>query len=123
MDKDENILHGIETLEMALYTRTKLNVLQIKGIDREEFEAGDLPAFCETERRTWLEGRFPGEYLGDVKITHDELRASLTNIRAPEFVNRLAVGRIPEGTYLLIADFDQEGDGHFIGMRLIPRTE
>lgn len=60
----------------------------------------------------------PGEYLGDVEVT-DSLFQQVTNINP--FVNSLA--KVRRGTYLMIADFDYEGDGHFIGLRLEPRKQ
>jgi hypothetical protein len=56
-----------------------------------------------------------GEFLGKVNITKEELRESIgANSNAD------SIDKIPEGTYLLFAEFDFEGDGHFIGMRLTP---
>ena len=60
----------------------------------------------------------PGEYLGDFEVT-DALFKCLRNFHP----NHNSIGRIPRGTYLLIADFDYEGDGHFMGLRLERRTE
>lgn len=60
----------------------------------------------------------PGEYLGDFEVT-DALFKCLRNFHP----NHNSIGRIPRGTYLLIADFDYEGDGHFIGLRLERRTK
>jgi hypothetical protein len=59
----------------------------------------------------------PGEYLGDIEIGQDFLLKHLTNIN--RFVS--SIGDIPHQTYLLIADFDYDGDGHFMGLRLVPR--
>lgn len=56
-----------------------------------------------------------GEYLGDIEIT-DEMLSSLNNINP--FVN--SIGRVERGTYILWADLDYCGDGHFIGLRLEP---
>ena len=60
----------------------------------------------------------PGEYLGDFEVT-DALFNCLRNVNP----NVNSIGEIPRGTYLLIADFDYEGDGHFMGLRLERRTE
>jgi hypothetical protein len=54
-----------------------------------------------------------GEYLGDVEIDAAFWK-KLTNFNP--FVNN--VGAVPQGKYLLIADFDYAGDGRFLGLRL-----
>jgi hypothetical protein len=62
---------------------------------------------------------FPvGEYLGDLEIT-DEMLAGLANINP--FVNSIA--KVSRGKYIVWADFDYSGDGHFIGLRLEPLQE
>jgi hypothetical protein len=61
--------------------------------------------------------RSAGEYLGDIEVT-DALFESLANTNP--YIN--SIGQIPRGTYLLMADFDYEGDKHFIGLRLERRT-
>src|SRR5579872_201322 len=60
----------------------------------------------------------PGEYLGDLEIGQDFLLKHLTN------TNRFqsSIGDIPHQAYLLIADFDYDGDGHFMGLRLVARV-
>jgi len=60
----------------------------------------------------------PGEYLGDIEVT-DVLLGSLTNVNTS--VN--SIEWIPRGTYLLIADFDYEGDGPFKGLHLEQRVK
>lgn len=60
----------------------------------------------------------PGEYLGGFEVT-DALFKCLRNFHP----NHNSIGRIPRGTCLLIADFDYEGDGHFMGLRLERPTE
>jgi hypothetical protein len=59
-----------------------------------------------------------GEYLGDVEV-EDAFWEKLTNFNP----FRNSIGAVPKGKYLLIADFDYAGDGHFIGMRLEPLRE
>jgi hypothetical protein len=63
----------------------------------------------------------PGEYLGDVNLKQiHQLLKSLTNIN--EAWNSLnEIPQPPE--WLVFADFDYEGDGRFIGLRLIPRKK
>ncbi|MGA2333936.1 MAG: hypothetical protein ABSG08_01060 [Terriglobales bacterium] len=62
---------------------------------------------------------FPvGEYLGDLDVTNAML-AGLANINP--FIN--SINRVTRGKYIVWADFDYAGDGHFIGLRMEPLRE
>jgi len=58
--KEDEVLHGQQTIEMAAGIGVGLNAKAILNIDRSEFEASDLPEFCEAERQAWLTAKFPG---------------------------------------------------------------
>ena len=55
-----------------------------------------------------------GEYLNDIEAI-DELFTSLT-----QFVN--SIGQFSNGTHLMFADFDYDGNKRLIGLRLETRT-
>jgi len=69
-----------------------------------------------TESGMQKEPSFPvGEYLGDIEVT-DEMLDGLTNINP--HVN--SIDQVKRGRFVVYADFDWSGDGHFIGLRLEP---
>jgi hypothetical protein len=71
------------------------------------------------ESRMEKEPTFPvGEYLGDLEVT-DAMLTGLANINP--FVN--SIGKVVRGKYILWADFDYVGDGHYIGLHLEPLCE
>jgi hypothetical protein len=72
----------------------------------------ELGKVLEAEAKGQPFGAF-GEYLGDIQVD-DAFLNSLTNINP----HRNSLRRVERGTYLVIADFDYKGDGHFIGLRL-----
>ena len=57
-DKEGNVLHGKETLEVVAQTGARIETLRIGDIDRQEFETSDLPELCEAARQVWLEDKF-----------------------------------------------------------------
>jgi hypothetical protein len=58
LDENERCLHGNETLQAIIQTGASLKATVIQ-IDRQEFEASDLPEICEAARMVWLEDGFP----------------------------------------------------------------
>jgi hypothetical protein len=57
--KDGSILHGEQTLRWIRETGAPIKAVKIEGIDREAFEAGELPEICEAAREAWLADTFP----------------------------------------------------------------
>lgn len=78
--------------------------------------SGKFERWLEESPDLSAEPSFPvGEYLGDLEVT-GEMLLGLKNINP--FVNRIP--QVQRSTYVLWADFDWTGDGHFIGLRLEP---
>jgi len=93
-------------------------IVRPKGCRETRKQQVDAHAVMIEAKQEGKPFRSPGEYLGDFEVT-DALFKCLRNFHP----NHNSIGRIPRGTYLLIADFDYEGDGHFMGLRLERRTE
>jgi hypothetical protein len=58
LDKEGTVLHGQETLQVIADTGAGLKVMTIEDVDRQQFEACDLPEICEAARQNWLKDKF-----------------------------------------------------------------
>jgi hypothetical protein len=64
----------------------------------------------------------PGEYLGDIEADQVEsLFNPMRNIN-DEVNSFRKVDQANSGEWLVFADFDYNGDGKFLGLRLVPKT-
>jgi hypothetical protein len=59
LDKDEAVLHGVETLKSIVDLEMPLDAAVVRGVPRDYFESSEWPEVLEKARQLFMNDQFP----------------------------------------------------------------